>query len=178
MNALIYLINNLINITVYLLYILWGQCWDIRQLKCLLGRHSGSVVITVASQKEVLNLNPSCTVSAAVLSCVCSFFPTPQVENVQPVSINQFQTHVILWYSFLYSGCICCSRPLLVSINFNRAWNSIDTLMQPHQMPHYNNLTFTKISTSEIMTVTASMGRFVTVLKILRYLSPQHWPHG
>lgn len=50
--------------------------------------------------------------------------------------------------------------------------------MQPHQMPHYNNLTFTKISKSEIMTVTAAMGRFVAVLKILRYLSPQHWLHG
>lgn len=38
--------NNLINIIAYPLYTLWRQCWNIRQLKCLLGRHRGSVVIT------------------------------------------------------------------------------------------------------------------------------------
>lgn len=51
MLALIYLINNHINITAYLLYTLWGQSWDIKQLKSLQGRHSGSVVITASSEE-------------------------------------------------------------------------------------------------------------------------------
>ena len=51
-DVLIYLINNDINISAYLhIGILGGHCWDIRQLPSLLGQHTGSVVITVASQK-------------------------------------------------------------------------------------------------------------------------------
>lgn len=78
--------NNLINITAYPFCTLWRQCWNIRQLKRLLGRHRGSVLIT---HRENTWIWIQAGVGAAGLSWVCSSFLTitnNNKTNVQSLS--------------------------------------------------------------------------------------------
>ena len=118
MNAMIYLINNDINISANLyIYMLWGQGWDFRQLKCLLGQHSGAVVITVASQKVVLSLNPNRAVECVCVELyprICCCYLKPQIKNGKQGVLLQLPSEV----TFLLPICKWMPMPLNLFFHF------------------------------------------------------------
>lgn len=125
------------------------------------GWRAAAVAITVASsQKKSPESEPShcrCSLRWLRLSphstvWTCSFYR--QLHN------NKLILNILLMLRpprpnppppfFNYSEYIRCPRQLLLSINFSRAWNSIDTLTELHQMPRWNDQTFSTRKTNAI----------------------------